>query len=76
MKKSELKSIIKEIITESTWLPTEFKDELDKKLVSSISKAIKYEPSLAYAFIVALLEDVNDHNMAKKINAIFDKELD
>ena len=77
MKKSELRNIIKEEIQRlhEGWLPSEFKGSLPSGLVGVVSKKLDYEPTLVYAFCVALLEDVNDHPMAKKINDIFDKEL-
>ena len=77
MKKSKLKQIIKEEIKSlnETWLPTEFRDELDMKLISTVYKKLDSKTELMYAFIVQLLEHINEHGMAKKINDIFDKDL-
>ena len=76
MTKRELKAIINEVmVTEGNWLPTEYKGKYDKGLVSKVASDIGYSPEIAYAWIVDLLEDINDHKMAKKINNIFYKDL-
>ena len=71
---SQVNEAYKENIDES-WLPSEFSSELPRGLVSKVSKALKWDIGLAYAFAVALLEDVNAHGAAKKVNDLLDKDL-
>jgi len=76
--KTKLKGIIKGELhqLDEGWLPTEFRKELPKGLVSQVSKKIGWNIATAFAFCVDLLEDVNAHDVAKKVNGILDKELD
>ena len=75
--KSKLKEIIhEELLNEASWLPSEFRKGLPKGLIQKVSKALKWDIALTFAFVVGLLEDVNAHPEAKKVNAILDKELD
>ena len=39
-------------------------------LVSQVNSSLDYEIDKARAFVVALLEDVNDHAAAEKVNDI------
>lgn len=56
-------------VEESKWLPRSLSaDAVD--LVSSVSKRLDYDVNAAMAFCVALLEDVNAHPEAAKVNEI------
>ena len=50
------------------WLPDSIGEHSD--LVSQAGQAIGWDIGLAMAFAVAILEDVNAHDMAKKVNSL------
>ena len=44
--------------------------DADWDLVSQVNSSLDYDINKARAFVVALLEDVNDHTAAEKVNDI------
>ena len=52
------------------WLPDDLTDDKDLDLVSLTSSSLDYEIGKVRAFVVALLQDVNDHQAAAKVNDI------
>ena len=44
--------------------------DADWDLVSQVSSSLDYDIDKVRAFVVALLEDVNDHTAAEKVNDI------
>jgi hypothetical protein len=60
------------------WLPN-FLDDKEKqqasKIASRVNNEIKYDPMVAYAIVVNLLEEVNAHDEAKKVNDLLFKML-
>ena len=52
------------------WLSDEMTDESDIDLVSLVSSSLNYEIDKTRAFVVALLEDVNDHHAAAQVNDV------
>jgi len=72
--KSQLKEIIKEELESGgeqereEWLPRDY-PELNS-LISQAGKDIEWDVGKAMAFAVALLEDVNAHDMAKQVNSL------
>ena len=55
---------------EDLWLPDDLTDDADLELVSSASSLLNYEIGKVRAFVVALLQDVNDSQAAVKVNDI------
>ena len=55
---------------EDLWLPDDLTDDKDLDLVSLASSSLDYEIGKVRAFVVALLQDVNDHQAAAKVNDI------
>ena len=51
------------------WLADEMTDE-DNALVTMVSISLDYNIDKTRAFVVALLEDVNDHNAASQVNDV------
>jgi hypothetical protein len=49
------------------WLADEMTDE-GNELVSMVSVGLDYDIDKTRAFVVALLEDVNDHHAAAQVN--------
>ena len=49
------------------WLPDDLTDDKDLDLVSLTSSSLDYEIGKVRAFVVALLQDVNDHQVAAKV---------
>ena len=57
-------------MTENIWLADELTTDTDWDLVSLVSSSLTYDVNKVRAFVVALLEDVNDHMAAEKVNDI------
>ena len=55
---------------DEVWLPDELTADADWDLVSQVSRSLDYDIDKVHAFVVALLEDVNDHTAAEKVNDI------
>ena len=49
---------------------TNLSADADWDLVSQVSSSLDYDIDKVRAFVVALLEDVNDHTAAEKVNDI------
>ena len=49
---------------------TDLSAAADWDLVSQVNSSLDYDIDKARAFVVALLEDVNDHAAAEKVNDI------
>jgi hypothetical protein len=56
-------------MTEQVWLAGELTDE-ESEMVSQVSSLLNYDVDRARIFVVALLEDVNDHYAAEQVNTI------
>ena len=52
---------------EEVWLPDDLTNDKDLDLVSLTSSSLDYEIGKVRAFVVALLQDVNDHQAAAKV---------
>ena len=57
-------------MTENIWLPTDELEDFDLDLVSQVSNSMNYDINKTRAFVVALLEDVNDHTAAIQVNDV------
>tara|TARA_Y100000310_G_scaffold84088_1_gene80824 strand:- start:1094 stop:1282 length:189 start_codon:yes stop_codon:yes gene_type:complete len=57
-------------MTENIWLADELTTDIDLDLVSLVSSSLTYDVNKVRAFVVALLEDVNDHDAAAKVNDV------
>ena len=57
-------------MTENIWLADELTADIDLDLVILVSNSLNYDIDKVRAFVVALLEDVNDHAAAEKVNDI------
>ena len=57
-------------MTENIWLSDELTDDADWDLVSQVGSSLDYDIDKVRAFVVAILEDVNDHTAAEKVNDI------
>ena len=57
-------------MTENIWLADELTTDTDWDLVTLVSNSLNYDINKVRAFVVALLEDVNDHAAAEKVNDI------
>ena len=57
-------------MTENIWLADELTTDIDLDLVSLVSSLLAYDVNKVHAFVVALLEDVNDHTAAEKVNDV------
>ena len=55
---------------EDHWWPADLTDDKDLDLGSSASSLLNYEIGKVRAFVVALLQDVNDSQAAAKVNDI------
>ena len=55
---------------EEVWLPDDLTNDKDLDLVSLTSSSLDYEIGKVRAFVVALLQDVNDHQAAAKVNDV------
>lgn len=55
---------------DDVWLPDELTIDTDLDLVSLVTSSLVYDISKVRAFAVAILEDVNDHIAAAKVNDI------
>ena len=57
-------------MNENIWLADGLTADTDLDLVSLVSSSMGYDVDKARAFVVALLEDVNDHMAAIKVNDV------
>ena len=57
-------------MTENIWLADELTTDIDLDLVSLVSSSLTYDIDKVRAFVVALLEDVNDHTAAIQVNDV------
>ena len=57
-------------MTENIWLADELTTDIDLDLVSLVSSSLTYDVNKVRAFVVALLDDVNDHDAAAKVNDV------
>ena len=57
-------------MTENIWLARELTADADLELVSLVSSSLDYEIDRVRAFVVALLEEVNDHTAAIQVNDV------
>ena len=57
-------------MTENIWLADELTADADLELVSLVSSSLDYEIDRVRAFVVALLEDVNDQTAAIQVNDV------
>ena len=57
-------------MTENIWLADELTTDIDLDLVSLVSSSLTYDVNKVRAFVVALLDDVDDHAAATKVNDI------
>ena len=55
---------------DDVWLPDELTIDTDLDLVSLVSSSFEYDIEKVRAFVVAVLEDVNDHTAAAKVNDV------
>ena len=71
--KSQLRKIIKEELLKEAegWFPNE--GRYPRELLSNVSKAIDWDITQAFAFVVDLLEDVNAHDEAKQVNDLLSR---
>jgi hypothetical protein len=71
--KTQLRKIIKEELLKEAegWFPNEAR--YPRELLSNVSKAIDWDVGQAFAFVVALLEDVNAHDEAKQVNDLLSR---
>tara|TARA_R110002060_G_scaffold695_1_gene1786 strand:- start:266 stop:463 length:198 start_codon:yes stop_codon:yes gene_type:complete len=57
-------------MTENIWLANDLTADTDLDLVSLVSSSLNYDINKVRAFVVALLEDVNDHTSAIQVNDV------
>jgi hypothetical protein len=57
-------------MTENIWLADELTADADLELVSLVSSSLDYEIDRVRAFVVALLEEVNDRTAAIQVNDV------
>ena len=57
-------------MTENIWLADELTEDIDWDLVTLVSNSLNYDINKVRAFVVALLEDVNDHAAATQVNDV------
>ena len=57
-------------MTENIWLADEMTADIDCDLVTLVSNSFNYDINKVRAFVVALLEDVNDHSAAVQVNDV------
>jgi hypothetical protein len=71
--KTQLRKMIKEELLKEAegWFPNEAR--YPRELLSNVSKAIDWDVGQAFAFVVALLEDVNAHAEAKQVNDLLSR---
>ena len=55
------------------WLADEITTDEDKTLVELVSSSLNWKTDKIRAFVVALMENCNDHQAAKKVNDILSK---
>ena len=53
------------------WFPNEAR--YPRELLSNVSKSIDWDITQAFAFVVDLLEDVNAHDEAKRVNDLLSR---
>ena len=57
-------------MSEDTWLANDLTTPSDLDLVTLVGSSLEWNIDKARAFVVALLEDVNDHTAAEKVNDV------
>ena len=57
-------------MNEENWLANDLTADTDLDLVSLVSSSLTYDVNKVRAFVVALLDDVNDHMAAEKVNDV------
>jgi len=57
-------------MTENIWLANDLTADTDLDLVSLVSSSLNYDINKVRAFVVALLEDVNDHTSVIQVNDV------
>ena len=57
-------------MNEENWLANDLTADTDLDLVSLVSSSLTYDVNKVRAFVVALLEDVNDHTAAIQVNDV------
>ena len=57
-------------MTENIWLADEMTADIDCDLVTLVSNSFNYDINKVRAFVVALLEDVDDHSAAIQVNDV------
>ena len=57
-------------MNEENWLANDLTADTDLDLVSLVSSSLTYDIDKVRAFVVALLDDVDDHAAATKVNDI------
>ena len=60
-------------VKEHKWLADEITTDKDKDLVQLVSSSLNWKTDKIRAFVVALLENCNDHQVAKQVNDILSK---
>ena len=71
--KTQLRKMIKEELLKEAegWFPNEAR--YPRELLSNVSKSIDWDITQAFAFVVDLLEDVNAHDEAKRVNDLLSR---
>ena len=57
-------------MTENVWLADELTADVDWDLVTLVSNSLNYDINKVRAFVVALLDDANDHTAATQVNDV------
>ena len=57
-------------MSKDTWLANVLTTPSDLDLVTLVGSSLEWNIDKARAFAVALLEDVNDHSAAEKVNSV------
>ena len=57
-------------MTENIWLADELTEDMDWDLVTLVSNSLNYDINKVRAFVVALLDDANDHTAATQVNDV------
>jgi len=58
-------------MTENIWLADELADsDADMDLVTLVNNSLNYDINKVRAFVVALLDDANDHTAATQVNDV------
>ena len=54
----------------NVWLASEITDHADLELVDLVSSSMDYDINKTRAFVVALLQNANDHSAAAQVNDV------